>query len=383
MTKAASLDETSLAKFDAEYDASHEATALRTRGVFIREFPLASLSKLTLEKYVIGQQSTTSFCYLVEAGSRAWANIQGATSFKFGVYFGKTKTDPTRKYRFADRFGTNEKEAFAAVKNAVLELVALGAEEHPDFKAIDANPLSQMFKAKILSLYYPDRFLAVCSSEHLEMLAGTLGQAMEESYSPSRCQNFLITVKRGNPTTRKWSGPKFMAYLYKNYVRADQPVTSPLEKPHQKKHRRVDFEEMQKQRAEIGRAAEEYALEWEKERLAGAGLEHLISKIDDRRERPSYGNDFLSWSAKDEPRYIEVKCVAKLGDGHRFFLSENEHETSLTKVHRDGYFFYLVFFDGSGQPSDLLAVLAHQLYPCADMAPSSYEVRFDRRKFSD
>jgi hypothetical protein len=381
MTRTTSLDETSLAKFNAEYDASHEGAALRTRGVFIREFPLASLSKLALEKYVIGHQDYSTFCYLVEAGSRAWANIQGATSFKFGVYFGRTKSDSTRKYRFADRFGTNEKDAFAAVKTALLDLVALGAEENPDFRAIDANPLSQMFKAKILSLYYPDRFLAVCSSEHLEMLGGTLG--FGDGLRSSQYQNLLLKVKRDNPTTRKWSAPKFMAFLYKVYVRADRPITSPLEKPHAKKHRRVDFEEMQKQRAEIGRAAEKYALEWERERLVGAGLEHLISKIDDRRERPSYGHDFLSWSAKDEPRYIEVKCVAKLDDGHRFFLSENEHETSLGKEHRDGYFFYLVFFDGGGKPSELLAVLACQLYPHADLAPSSYAVRFDRKKFED
>jgi hypothetical protein len=56
------------------------------------------------------------------------------------------------------------------VKAALLDLVALGATDHPDFAAIGANPLSQMFKAKILSLYFPERFLAVCSSEHLEML---------------------------------------------------------------------------------------------------------------------------------------------------------------------------------------------------------------------
>lgn len=370
-----------MVKFNAEYDASHEATALRMRGVFIREFPLDSLKSLTLDKYVIGRQNLTTFCYLVEAGSKAWANIQGATSRKFGVYFGRTKSDPTQKYRFVGRFGTNEQEAFAAVKSALLALVALGAEERPEFTAIDANPLSQMFKAKILSLYYPDRFLAVCSSEHLKMLGAVLGYGSD--LPSSQYQNLLIKAKRDNPTTRDWSAPKFMAYLYKVHVRADRAIESPIEKPHAMKHRRVDFEEMQKQRDEIGRVAEEYALEWEKERLAGAGLEHLISKIDDRRDRPGYGHDFLSYSAKDEPRYIEVKCVAKLGDGHRFFLSDIEHETSRAKEHCAGYYFYLVFFHGGGKPSELLAILADELYRHAELAASSYEVRFDRKKFGE
>jgi hypothetical protein len=269
MTKAAPLDEASLAKFNAEYDVSHEATALRMRGVFIREFPLISLNSLTLDDYVIGRHRRTSFCYLVEAGSKAWANIQGATSRKFGVYFGRTKSDPTQKYRFADRFGTNENEAFAAVKSALLDLVALGVEERPDFRAIDANPLSQMFKAKILSLYYPDRFLAVCSSEHLEMLGGVLG--FQSGLPSSQYQNLLLKAKHDNPTTRQWSAPKFMAYLYKVHVRANRAIESPIEKPRANKHRRVNFEEIQKQREEIGRVAEAYALEWEKERLVTDG----------------------------------------------------------------------------------------------------------------
>ena len=138
---------------------------------------------------------------------------------------------------------------------------------------------------------------------------------------------------------------------------------------------------MQKQKAEIGRLAEEYALKWEKERLAGARLEQLIDKIEDRRDRPGYGHDFLSYSADDEHRYIEVKCVAKLSDGYRFFLSDNERQTSLSAEHCDGYYFYLVFFDGSRNPVELLAIFADQLYPKAELLPSSYEVRFDRKEF--
>jgi hypothetical protein len=160
--------------FEAHYDSSHADSALQTRGLFLDAFPLHSLDKLTLQNYVVGHGERT-FCNLVESGTKAWANIQGATSFKFGVYFGRTKADPNRKYRFTAKFGTNERDAFANVKAALLDLVALGASPSPDFVAIDANPLSQMFKAKILSLYYSDRFLAVCSSEHLDMLGSILG----------------------------------------------------------------------------------------------------------------------------------------------------------------------------------------------------------------
>ena len=90
----------------------------------------------------------------MESGTRAWANIQGATSFKFGIYYGKEKRDPSLRYRFVQKFGDSPKEAFEGVKRALLDLVKLGAVDELDFAAIDANPLSQMFKAKILSLYF-------------------------------------------------------------------------------------------------------------------------------------------------------------------------------------------------------------------------------------
>lgn len=348
-----------LAKFDAQYDSSHEDTALQTRGLFLRRFPLHSLDKLMLDDYVVGHNEP-SFCNLVESGTKMWANIQGATSFKFGIYFGRTKSDPTRKYRFAEKFGTSEKEAFAVVKAALLDLVALGAAPSPDFVAIDANPLSQMFKAKILSLYYSERFLAVCSPEHLDMLGEIMG--FDVNLPRSKYQNLLLKAKSGNSLTAKWSEPKFMAYLYKVYVRGDRAIGSPIDKPRVKKHRRVDFEEMQNQRSKIGRIAEEYALAWEKERLIGARLEHRVKNIEDRRDHPGYGHDFLSFNTNNKHRFIEVKCVAKLSDGHRFFLSDNEHQTSLTKEHREAYYFYLVFLGRDGRPADLLAVLAEQLY---------------------
>lgn len=376
---AAHFDDGALARFEAQYNSSHEDSALRARGQFIQKFPLDSLANLSVDEYVIGHRKP-SFCYFVKPGTKDWANIMGATSFKFGIYFGRTKSDPVHKYRFAGRFGTNEKEAFESVKEAVLDLVRMGADEQPDFAAIDANPLSQMFKAKILSLYFPERFLPVCSAEHLDMLGSSLG--FPEDLPHSQYQNLLHTAKKRHAKTRAWSEPRFMAFVYRVYIRGEGLIGSPIAKPSARKHRRVDFEEMQKQRSELGRAAEDFALEWEKDRLRGARLERLIARIEDRRDRPGYGYDFMSFSSEEFHRFIEVKSVAKLKDGHRFFLSDNEHHTSSSTEHSGSYFFYLVFFD-TGKPVELLAILAGQLYPKVEMLPASYEVRFDRQDFSE
>jgi len=195
--------------FDAAYDTSREDLALQTRGAFLRAFPQNRLRDLTIDTYGIGLRSPT-FCDYVEVKTRSWAIIQGATAFKFGIYFGRTKSDPKQTYRFTDKFGTNKEEAFAAIKSALFDLVREGSKADTHFSAIDDNPLSQMFKAKILSLYFPDRFLNVCSAEHLELLGSELG--LPDNLLLSEYQNRLLEAKLDNSTTRAWSNPKFMHF---------------------------------------------------------------------------------------------------------------------------------------------------------------------------
>ena len=138
--------------FNEVFSTDYENLALIARGEFIKRFPLNKLSEMTLDNYVIGKGAPT-FCAMVEAKTKAWANIQGATSSKFGVYYGVTKSDSEKKYRATRKFGGNVEEAFTNVKKALIDLIDAGKVKN--FRSIDENPLSQMFKAKILSLYLP------------------------------------------------------------------------------------------------------------------------------------------------------------------------------------------------------------------------------------
>jgi hypothetical protein len=232
-----------------------------------------------------------------------------------------------------------------------------------------------MFKAKILSLYFPNRFLSVCSSDHLELLGSEVG--LPDNLHLSEYQNQLLKTKLDNSITRAWSNPKFMSFLYYTYLPKERKSAGTIEKPRVKTHRKVNFEDILDQREGIGKKAEEFALAWEKQRLRGADLAHLIDAIDDRRERPGFGYDFLSHSAARRPRFIEVKAVAKRGEAHRFFLSDNEYAVSCSLEHRDSYYFYLVSFDGGGEPEELRTIVAADFYGHAVLAPSSYMVRFD------
>ena len=371
-----SLEESELLAFAKNFDTAYEDAAVSVRGEFLRAYPLPRLKDITLDEYVIGK-GTPSFCTRVEAKTKAWANIQGATANKFGIYYGKTKSDPEMKYRFTQKFGVSKNKAFDTVKVALLALVKAGKSKN--FQEIDKNPLSQMFKAKILSLYFPDIYLNVCSSEHLEQIASDLH--LPEGAFISEYQHLLYEEKLKNKITKDWSNPKFMSFLYAKFIRGDLSVLQAMEikKPPKKRRRKVNFDDLNANRDAIGKASEEFAVEWEKNRLVGLGYEALVRKIEDRRDVPSYGYDFLSFSAPGQERYIEVKSLGRdrKDNCFRFFLSENELAVSKSAEYSPGYYFYLVRYGKGGKPQDLVARHAMDVYSNSEVSPCAYVVRFD------
>lgn len=368
------LVDAELRVFSKNFDNSYEDAAACSRGDFLRAFPLNSLKRLTLDDYVIGK-GTASFCARVEAKTKAWANIQGATAYKFGIYYGRTKSDPKHKYRFTKKFGTKKIEAFNAVKESLNALLVAGKAKK--FQEIDNNPLSQMFKAKILSLYYPGTYLNVCSSEHLELISMELG--LTENLYSSEYQNLLIEIKLKNVITQGWSNPKFMSFLYAKFIRKDlEPMTKlKLRKPTKRSKKSVNFQELQATWGAIGKKSEEFALAWEKDRLIGLGLDSLVEKIRDRREKPSFGYDFLSFSTAKQERFIEVKSLGfdRKENCFRFFLSENEQIVSKSNEHLKNYYFYMVRYGKGGEPQDVIVKRAIELYSNSEVLPCAYVVR--------
>ena len=370
------LTSTELRAFEKNFDTVYEDKALSTRGQFLSAYPITRLKDISLDEYVIGK-GTASFCACVEAKTKAWANVQGATANKFGIYFGKTKSDPTMKYRFTQKFGDSKGKAFEGVKGALLNLIKAGKSKN--FNDIDKNHLSQMFKAKILSLYFPELYLNVCSSEHIEQIALMMG--VSERQFVSEYQHSLVEMKLENEITKSWSNPKFMSFLYAKFIRGDLNTSQSVKvrQPRKKARHKVNFEDIATNRDAIGKASEDFAIEWEKNRLIGLGYQYLITKMEDRRDIPSYGYDYLSFTAPGHERYIEVKSVGrdKKEDCYRFYLSENELSVSNCSETSSDYYFYLVFYGKDGKPYDLIVKHAKDLYSNSEIIPCAYIVRFD------
>ncbi|MEX1014921.1 MAG: hypothetical protein WDZ80_07235, partial [Candidatus Paceibacterota bacterium] len=98
--------------------------ALREK--FVNKFSPEFIRDMPIELYAIGNKEAgrgENYCYILERKLGDLGSIVGATAFKFGVYYGKTSSEPEEKYRFTKKFGSTYQEAFQEVKKEILNLL--------------------------------------------------------------------------------------------------------------------------------------------------------------------------------------------------------------------------------------------------------------------
>lgn len=140
---------------------------------FVSDYSPRKIAQMQIDDFVIGKgRDNKSFCYRLERELDKCGRILGATAAKFGVYYGKTKSDRRERYRHAAHWGDNYTHAFDNIKAALIQL--LDAARIDDLAAIKENKISPMFKGKLLFLYYPHKFAPIYSKHHLQHFVSEL-----------------------------------------------------------------------------------------------------------------------------------------------------------------------------------------------------------------
>jgi hypothetical protein len=106
--------------------------------------------------------------------------------------------------------------------------------------------------------------------------------------------------------------------------------------------RKVDYASRDEQNRRLGRAGEQWVLEYEQQRLQEAGLAELFERVDWVSDRlgDGAGYDILSVESHTQRRCIEVKTTNG-GHGSSFVVSRNELDFSQDAG--DEFFLYRVF----------------------------------------
>lgn len=138
--------------------------------------------------------------------------------------------------------------------------------------------------------------------------------------------------------------------------------------------RKVDFAARDESNRKLGRAGEQWAIEFEHQRLAAAGLPELLHRLDWVSDRlgDGAGYDILSYDAPGEPRYIEVKTTNG-AHASSFVISRNELDFSQEAG--DAFFLYRLF---QFRQSPSLYMLRGDISKQLHIEPIDYRASFRR-----
>jgi hypothetical protein len=350
----------------AQRDGDEWREAEQLRADFVADFPLQRIPELTLDEYVIGKGAgNRSFCYRLEREMDLLGKIVGATAFKFGVYFGRTKSDAVAKYRFASHWGSTAGDAFSSVKAAIVQLLQAAAVG--DMVAIAKNSLSPMLKGKILFVYYPEQFAPIYSEEHLTHfiteldLSGSLvsGPDMQRAlmvyratwpelagHSPAFYMYLLYDIFGYPPKGNLAETASVNVPLLDQAIKGAQFITEmpPLPvalglKP--KLPAKPDYEKQARSFKRIGDRGEALVVALERARLIQAGKPELAARLKHvSQEDDNAGYDILSFDEDGSRRPIEVKATTGKNLDRGFYISHNEVEQAKALPNFHIYFVF-------------------------------------------
>lgn len=339
--------------------------ALRLK--FITEFNLDVVSTLPIDKYVLGKGKQT-FCYRIERELEGLGRITNATAPKFGVYFGNGE------YKNAKKWDINLMPAYRKIRNSICDLIKAG--EIGNREAILNNKISPMFKGKILSVYYPDKYLNVFSDDHLSYFIkcfhldtpGTL------KMDPVIKREILVDFKNKDSIMKDWSIDVFSYFIYRHYplgpkdekpnyfdfdyeigpipieiqLAIEQNLGESLNSRKNSKNSKTNWDELHKENNITGARGEKAVMDFERNKLFVAGkvdLSNLVKRVS--LDSDKFGIDILSFDIDGTPKHIEVKSTqSKVGDTN-FYITENE----LRKAKElPNYYLYIVYEARSKTP---------------------------------
>ncbi len=373
----------------------------KLRNKFVKDFPVNRIKNLNENEYVIGKGLPT-FCHRIENELNAWGNIHHATAIKFGVYYGKrSNLDGNKDFRFAQRFGDSFNSAFIDVKNEIFNLLT----NHNRIDLLRESKLSPMFKGKILSVYYPNDFMNIFASSHLDYFINNLGISNTSKHELDK-QNHLLIMKNNDVIMKEWSVYEFSKFLYHSFGRPNDELSHdrlpkelrefklkdfpPIEKVIGKfielnfsfmdevatqggsqNKAKLDYENMSKRAKRIGDRGEQIVIKTEKEYLIKNGREDLSKKVksilNDR-----IGYDILSYDLEENEKPIEVKSTLNNIGNSSIRITANEVAVA---EQLENYFIYIVYNTGTVNPK-IWIVKADELIKEDKLVPVVYKIKF-------
>ena len=184
-----------------------EADALREE--FVERFPIAAWPNMPVESYALGQTiDGGTVSWWLEFHTKEVASMSGGSSTKHLVFFGSVGA-----WRYPKQYA-GVAEAWAAVRAGFVEMFDFVDQQRFDeIDSIKALVGAGALRAKALYMYFPDGFLPVCSTDHVQHFLRTLGYDPSE-LSRTQANRRLLAVLRAVPELADFSTQELGYFVY-------------------------------------------------------------------------------------------------------------------------------------------------------------------------
>ena len=158
---------------------------IENRKRFVLEYPVDKILTMTMDDYCLGLENfKNTFCYKLEFGEYKYTGFGcgGSTSSKFGIYFSETDHKFHGKN---NKVIENPNDYFNNYKEQLYNFLKYFENNEPNFIIDEKYSLlggsgSYMILTKLLSLYYPDKFISMSKREVYKKLGDYLGIKLEK-----------------------------------------------------------------------------------------------------------------------------------------------------------------------------------------------------------
>ena len=187
-------------------------TAAKLRAKFVLDYPVEKIMGMSLDEYMIapiGSGYEETFCSRLKMELKDHASMGNIWPNTFGVYL-KGGTEIALHKSLENQFGDDYSAAFKFIKTQIIHLLHSGAID--DYVAVVENKLNSSFKYKLLTVYYPEKYIPVCTRESLDEYCKCIGLEIDDSLEMIYKNIALTKVKKSYENFQNWNNAKFMFF---------------------------------------------------------------------------------------------------------------------------------------------------------------------------
>lgn len=333
---------------------------LMARDYFIKKYTLNKIKEMTLDDFVIGkadidESGRDSFCYLIERTMQHLGDMRGSFVSKFGVWYSKEDNE----YKYTQKYGSTLYEAFEKLKKEICLLLV--SANNNDYEQISKCEIANIFKGKILSTYYPEKYLCIFDEEDVNKFLNILDIKYDVHVIDTleKKKNLLIEYKNNNQYLSKYSDYYFVLFLYRTFkseLKTKNTVSGEIDynlefvdfdylknhevtKKNNYRSRNTDYERINRNKKDVGNRGENAVLQREIQKLKSLGLNELAEQVS-ICDNDAEGYDIVSYDEKGNEIHIEVKTNSTNKSYLDFYISDNELQKMITE---DNYYIYYLF----------------------------------------